>query len=184
MDTEYDFTIHTDTSIVNALRRTMIAKVNTIAINTVSIIENDSILNDEIISHRIGQIPIKLSTKSEETQFKIHLEKECPINSEGPIYVYSGDIVIGPELHMISSKIIIVQLRPGEKIKLFGFTEMGSGEQHAKWSPCCGTSYEKIGENEFKVHIETIQMGPKEVLNSAIDIIIKDLHKYKKILNS
>lgn len=186
METEYDFVIKTDTSIVNALRRTMIAKVNTIAINTVSIIENDSILNDEIISHRIGQIPIKRATKSEaiETQFKIELEKECPINSEGPIYVYSGDIVIPNELQMISSKIIIVQLRPGEKIKLFGFTEMGSGEQHAKWSPCCGTSYEKIGENEFKVHIETIQLPAKEVLNSAIGIIIKDLHKYKKILNS
>lgn len=184
METEYDFIIHTDTSIVNALRRTMIAKVNTIAINTVSIIENDSILNDEIISHRIGLIPIKRTTKSEETRFKIELEKECPIDSKGPIYVYSEDIVIPNELQMVFSKIIIVQLRPGEKIKLFGFTEIGSGEQHAKWSPCCGTSYEKIGENEFKVHIETIQLTPKEVLSSAIGIIIKDLHKYKKILNS
>lgn len=183
MDNEYDFTICTDTSIANALRRTMISKVSTIAINTVSITENNSILNDEIISHRIGQIPIK-RIKTSDTRFRIELEAECEKNSEDSKYVYSGDIVLPDEICVVNPKIIIVQLRPGEKIKLFGYTEIGCGEQHAKWSPCCGTSYEKTGENEFKFHIESVgQLEPKQILSDAISIITGDIYKYKKILN-
>lgn len=180
---EYDFIINTDTSIVNALRRTMISKVNTIAINTVSITENTSILNDEIIAHRIGQIPIKRLC-SDKSQFRIELCAECDPFAERSKYVYSGDISIPTDICIVNPKIIIVELRPGEKIKLFGYTEIGSGEQHAKWSPCCGTSYEKIGENEFKFHIESVgQLEPKQIMLDAIAIITKDLHKYKKLLN-
>jgi DNA-directed RNA polymerase subunit D len=183
-DTESDFIVSVDTSIANALRRTMISKVSTLAINTVSIMENDSILNDEIIAHRIGQIPIK-SLGTDITRFRIELNAECPIHSETPIYVYSEDIKMPEEICVVNKKIIILQLRPGEKIKLFGFTESGTGEQHSKWSPCCGTSYEKLDDNLFKFHIETTgQLSPKEVLSEAIQIIIKDLHKYKKNLNS
>jgi DNA-directed RNA polymerase subunit D len=178
---ELDFTLKSDVSVANALRRTMISKVGTIAINTVSIIENDSILNDEIIAHRIGQIPIKRT--NDETRFRISLETECPIDAEGPMYVYSENIVLPPEIKMTNDKIIILQLRPGEKIKLFGFTEYGTGTEHAKWSPCCGTSYEKINDYEFKFHIESVgQLTPLEILKESISILNKDLGKYKKLL--
>lgn len=49
-----------DASIANALRRIMIAEVPTMAIEHVYIEMNSSIIHDEVLSHRLGLIPIKV----------------------------------------------------------------------------------------------------------------------------
>jgi len=48
-----------DTGIANALRRILISEVPTIAIDIVNVYQNTSILCDEVMSHRLGLIPIK-----------------------------------------------------------------------------------------------------------------------------
>jgi DNA-directed RNA polymerase I and III subunit RPAC1 len=45
-------------SIANALRRVMIAEVPTMAIEHVYIVNNTSIIQDEVLSHRLGLIPL------------------------------------------------------------------------------------------------------------------------------
>lgn len=49
-----------DASIANALRRILIAEVPTVAIETVYMHTNTSIIQDEVLSHRVGLIPIKV----------------------------------------------------------------------------------------------------------------------------
>jgi hypothetical protein len=51
--------IGVDTSVANSLRRILLSEVPTLAIETVYIQDNTSILQDEILSHRLGLIPIK-----------------------------------------------------------------------------------------------------------------------------
>lgn len=49
---------NTDISMANALRRIMIAEVPTLAIDLVHFENNTTVLLDEIISHRVGLIPL------------------------------------------------------------------------------------------------------------------------------
>lgn len=58
----FDF-IGPDASIANALRRILIAEVPTMAIEKVFIENNTSVMQDEVLSHRLGLIPIKADPK-------------------------------------------------------------------------------------------------------------------------
>lgn len=70
-----DFTLHgTDVSMANALRRTMIAEVPTMAIELVTVLVNKSPLHDEYIAHRLGLIPLE-STNIH--NFKLGDDCEC-----------------------------------------------------------------------------------------------------------
>lgn len=50
-------------SIANALRRVMIAEVPTMAIEHVYILNNTSIIQDEVLSHRLGLIPLRVDPR-------------------------------------------------------------------------------------------------------------------------
>jgi len=49
---------NTNVSVVNALRRSMISWVPTIAIDIVDILVNTTVLNDEFLAHRLGLVPL------------------------------------------------------------------------------------------------------------------------------
>src|SRR5438552_6180900 len=58
LEMEFDL-IGVDASIANAFRRILLAEVPTMAIETVFVFNNTSIIQDEVLSHRLGLIPIK-----------------------------------------------------------------------------------------------------------------------------
>jgi len=54
---EFDL-VGVDASIANAFRRILLAEVPTMAIETVYMYNNTSVIQDEVLSHRLGLIPI------------------------------------------------------------------------------------------------------------------------------
>jgi DNA-directed RNA polymerase I and III subunit RPAC1 len=55
-----------DVSFANALRRIMIAEVDTMAIEVVNIEANDSVVEDAVLAHRLGLIPLRVDPKDYE----------------------------------------------------------------------------------------------------------------------
>lgn len=53
-----------DAAIANAFRRILIAELPTLAIEDVYILKNTSIIQDEVLSHRLGLIPLKGSPEA------------------------------------------------------------------------------------------------------------------------
>lgn len=55
--------INVDASFVNALRRILLAEVPTVALETIYMWNNNSVIHDEVLSHRIGLIPLQIDAR-------------------------------------------------------------------------------------------------------------------------
>lgn len=129
----------TNVKFINALRRTILTEVPTLAVDEVKIYENSSVLFDEIIAHRLGMVPIETP---EEVLENPNLEVEFHLEKEGPHTVYSGDLETDdPEIKPANSEIPIIKLGEGQKLSLLAKVKLGEGKDHAKWQP--GTAYYK-----------------------------------------
>ncbi len=150
----------------NALRRALIGDIPKMAIETVEFhlgaiqggsedeseeFESVSSLFDEIVSHRLGLVPIP--SDPEKYVFKKDCTcggEGCPqctimysINKKGPCDVYSGDLepLGDPTLKVKDELIPIVRLGPRQAILAYAFAELGTGNQHAKWQATSGVGY-------------------------------------------
>jgi len=171
-----------DTAFMNSLRRIMLAEVPSMAIDEVVIIENSSMLHDEILTHRMGLIPLKTDLDS------YNLPEECPCKSElgcnlcrvsltldieakdNTKTVYSGDLISeNPNIVPVSAKIPIVKLAPDQRIRLEAYARLGKGEKHAKWQPVSVCAYKnfprvKIDEKSCDSCGKCVDVCPKRVL--------------------
>jgi len=146
-----------DPSTANAIRRTILADVPTLAIDDVRITENSSSLYDESIAHRLGLIPIKtdlglFNFKSEckckgkgcpSCTLTLTLDVECKKNNIQT--VYSHDLKSSdPKLKPVEG-IPIARLGKGQKITLEAEAVLGTAKEHAKWqSAVAGYKYYPI----------------------------------------
>jgi DNA-directed RNA polymerase subunit D len=171
-----------DVPLMNALRRIIMAEVPSMAIDEVVVIENSSLLHDEILTHRLGLIPLKTDLDS------YNLPEECSCHSEfgcnlcrasltldveatdGVKTVYSGDLIPeNPEIRPVSYGIPIVKLAPGQKIRLEAYARLGKGINHAKWQPVSLCVYKylpriRIDESRCNACGKCVKICPKRVL--------------------
>jgi len=182
--------IDTDASIVNAIRRTMIADVPKMAIETIEFhlgaimdeggkeFESVSPLFDEIVGHRLGLLPIPTDLDVYVPRDKCTCNGEgCPsctimysINKKGPCTVYSGDLEpLGDAKLKIKDDLIpIVKLVEGQAILAYATAQLSTGREHAKFSPVCGIGYRFSGK-------VTIEGGKCDVDEVCISVCPKDV---------
>jgi len=167
------------------------------AIDTVDIIENSSVLPDEGLAHRLGLIPLKtdLSRFNEPSKCDCHSETGCS-NCKVMLVLDSGDsdstrTVLSNELSSeddsikpISDKIPIVQLAPGQKVKLECYARLGRGTEHAKWNSSnisTLTDTDKEGESTLTVE-STGALKPEQIILSGIDEVNSKLGEFKEMI--
>lgn len=159
----------TDPSLVNAIRRTLVADVPKMAIEDVTLYDNTSGLFDEIVAHRLGLIPIPTDLAT----FVPRAECTCKgagcanctlrytLSKEGPTMVLSGDLMPeNPAYTVPDPKIPIVELLENQRLILEVEAIIGNGKMHAKYQPVSGAGYKyypsvtiddrKIGAEEAK----------------------------------
>lgn len=135
---------NTTPSFANAIRRTIMDEVPTLAVEDVEFRKNSSILYDEIITHRLGLIPLNTDLKSYNLKEKCTCKGEgcakCQLKmvlkAKGPTTVYASDLKIkDPKVKPIYPQMPIVKLIKNQQVELEATAELGQGKVHAKWSP-------------------------------------------------
>jgi DNA-directed RNA polymerase subunit D len=182
----------TDVYFVNSLRRVMLAELPKLAIDDVIIYDNTSALFDEIISHRLGLIPIP--TDLPILAFRNECKcggKGCPsctvrytLSKEGEGVVYSGDLQPEhPSFAITETTIPIVELNKDQRVILEVEAVLGRGRDHAKWQVVLAPRYrmetiitvDKKRMNDVKAFIEEL---PKDLVELKGDKLeIKDISK-------
>jgi DNA-directed RNA polymerase subunit D len=158
-----------DVAFANALRRSMMCEVPTMAIDDVNIYENTSVLYDEQIALRLALIPLKTDLDSYVFREECKCENGCglcqvtfTLNVESPeignektasVTVYSGDLfssnlnIYPAKRNIPILKLITVRNKTGvtrQKIMLEAIAILGRGKEHAKWQPVIACGYKNI----------------------------------------
>lgn len=148
----------------NALRRILISEIETIAIEKVFFYYNSTVLNDETIAHRLGLIPIfanssfidflKNRAKKKNLRILFKLNATHPNDSFRNVSVFSNAIRLKSygiieswtknfKVKPVYKDILIAKLNPGQKLIVECQCLIGTGSDHAKFSPV-GTSFYKV----------------------------------------
>ena len=177
-------------AIMNAIRQTLVSDIPKMAIEYVEYhlgpirdqdgreYESISPLFDEILSHRLGMVPIP--TDLDFFSFREGCECEgegCPkcsimyvLNKKGPCTVYSGDLEpVGDSSLKIKEDIIpLVKLSEGQSPLIYATAILGTGREHAKWQVCHGVGYKyypviKINAKKCDRSAACVRICPRDV---------------------
>ena len=182
----------------NALRRICLNGVTIFAIDTVDIIENSSVLPDEGLAHRLGLIPITtdLSRFNEPSKCDCNSESGCS-NCKVMLVLDTGEsdvtrTVFSNELSSeddsikpVSDKISIVQLAPGQRVKIECYARLGRGTDHAKWNSAnISTLIETDKKDESILTVEsTGALDPEKIILAGVDEVSNRLGEFKDMIN-
>lgn len=165
----------THAEFVNAVRRTSMNAVPTLAIEDISIYKNNSVLFDEYIASRLGSLPLKLKRPVKKGE-KIKLI----LNAKGPMTIYGKDIDSkNPDVEIVNKETPIVKLKKGQSLKLEMEAIMSTGKEHVKWQPGI-IAYNEVPEIKNLVEKprnaqKIVNSCPKKVLElKAGKIVLKD----------
>jgi DNA-directed RNA polymerase subunit D len=181
----------------NALRRICLNGVPVFAIDTVDFIDNSSVMSDEGIAHRLGLIPIKTDLKrfAEPSKCSCQSQSGCS-NCRVMLVVDSGStdttrIITSAELvseddsvKPVSDKVPIVQVAPGQTVKLEAYARLGRGTDHAKWNSANTSVLVHTDKpDEYILTVETTgALAPEQIITYAVDELEQRLHEFKGMI--
>ena len=170
----------------NALRRVCLNGVPVFAIDTVDIIENTSVLPDEGLAHRLGLIPLKtdLSKFNESDKILLVLDSD---ESEETRAVLSSELSSEDDsVKPVADKIPIVQLAPGQKIKVECYARLGRGTEHAKWNASNISTLTDTDKDDEKILTveSTGALNPEQIVLEGVQEVSRRVVEFKDMINN
>ncbi|MBW3022860.1 DNA-directed RNA polymerase subunit D [Candidatus Woesearchaeota archaeon] len=128
----------------NALRRTIINEVPTMAVEDVEFRKNSSLLYDEMIAHRLGMVPLKTDLKTYNMMENCTCKEEgcAKCQTVGKLKVKGPKMVVASDMKFQDAGIKpahpdmpIVLLLKNQELELEATAILGRGKVHVKWIP-------------------------------------------------
>ena len=181
----------------NALRRLCLNGIPIFAIDTIDIIENSSVLPDEGLAHRLGLVPIKtdLGRFNEPSKCDCQSEVGCSnckvmlvldsVASDVTKTIFTDELTSEDDsVKPVSDKIPIVQLAPGQRVKIECYARLGRGREHAKWnSSNIATLVETDKEDERILTVEsTGSLNPEEIILAGVEELGNGIVEFKDMI--
>jgi DNA-directed RNA polymerase subunit D len=176
-----------DVSFANALRRIMTVEVPCMAIEEVFMAENTSPLFDEIISQRLGLIPLITDLDSYNLQEECSCQglgcTQCQVaitldrTAENEIEIINSSDLKSqdPKVIPINPNIPIAKLSKDQRIVLEAYARLGTGKEHSKWEPVTACYYKYLPK--IDVDPQKINDCPKVVEACPRNIFKKEKGK-------
>ncbi|MAG45493.1 MAG: DNA-directed RNA polymerase subunit D [Nanoarchaeota archaeon] len=129
--------------LVNALRRSLVEEVPTMAIEEVTFAKNNSALYDEILAHRMGLIPLLTDLKTynflEDCKCKgkgcARCQVKFALSAKGPCTVLASDLKSRGGVKPVYPNMPLTILLKNQDLQLEAVARLGKGKEHAKFSP-------------------------------------------------
>ena len=181
-----------DGSMFNLIRHALFKDVPVLAADTVTFIQYDGPLEPEMVSHRIGQLPLQFvvgATPVGSSVATFELNKVADVKKSGLTWLTSHDIkcVTGNAeiIHYRSHEekrlasgdggFLLVPLHPGQRLHLTFLARVSTGREATRWvSTYCIPKFEP----HLHMVVETTgAITPVAAMKAALGDIIQKLHK-------
>lgn len=170
-----------DVAFANALRRTMLTRLPAMAIDEVLVLENTSVMFDEMLSHRMGLVPLVTDLES------YNLPEECDCEGKGcslcqctltlekhageeEVVIYSRDLSSqDPKVVPALGEIPLVKLAPNQRLIIEAYARLGKGVENAKFQPVSTVSYKyvpivEVNKDKCNQCGDCVKVCPKNIL--------------------
>ncbi|MFX1418063.1 MAG: DNA-directed RNA polymerase subunit D [Promethearchaeota archaeon] len=192
----------------NAIRRIILSEIPVMAVDEVIILKNDSPLYDEIISHRLGLIPLTTDLKTYKLPrdcscggygcalCQVSLTCEVTNTTNTPMEIYSKDLKSNdPKIIPVDPNIPIVKIDKSDKVIIEAYAVLGIAKEHVKWQAVSNIFYRFYPQIDFdnskciKCPDKCIvsRMCPEELYdfsNKKTPILLEDYWKTCTLCNS
>lgn len=150
-------------NMINSIRRIILSEVPVMAVDEVIILKNDSPLYDEIVSHRLGMIPLTTDLDAYKlprdcscdgygcSLCQVSLTCEVTNTTNKPLEIYSGDLKSNdPEIMPVDPNIPIVKIDKNNQLILEAYATLGIAKDHVKWQAVSNIFYRFYPVIEFE----------------------------------
>jgi DNA-directed RNA polymerase subunit L len=198
----------TNVGVINAVRRAAMSRVQTAAFadDGVRVTENTSVMHNEMLAHRVSLVPLCLSPNELENfdprDYTCTLKVSNSSGAAEVVDVTSLDFTttdltgasfdadrqrrLFPACRFSGQGILLTALRPnvacvgsGEAVKVVAVPSLGTGRDHARWSPVstCYFRTDDNGTSNTHFFIESVNpnLSPYYIVFLAFRALVRDI---------